>query len=166
LVLEIVRSTKKYIKVLTDYVWVKKMVAIPQNTLLIIIGVLVIVVLIVVVLLRRRGGKNTTNMKYLIKEFENETEIKKRKLIRTNQESKKVMSELEMPRELEYTYLKMKEDTSDIHKAEYFNNNINQRLNNLEAQSYAKKLDKLFSEQEKKEKNFAKKLNKQRGKLS
>ncbi len=142
------------------------MVTIPQNTLLIIIGVLVIVIFIVIVLLRRRGGKNTTNIKYLIKEFEDETEIKKRKLIRTDLESKRVMSELEMPSELEYKYLKMKEDTSDIHKAEYFNNNINQRLHNLEAQSYDKKLDKLFSDQEKKEKNFEKKLNKQQGKLS
>ncbi len=136
------------------------MVAITQNEFYIIIAVIVVVGLIIALMQWRRVREAQTNVQFLTKQ----AELKKIELVERDLESKRMMSDIVLPKDQQEKLTKIRETTSDLmHKAGYINNEINERIDRLEAKSEYAKLQKLLMDIEEKEKELEKKTNKPKG---
>ncbi len=136
------------------------MVAITQNEFYIIIAVIVVVGLIIALMQWRRVREAQTNVQFLTKQ----AELKKIELVERDLESKRMMSDIVLPKDQQEKLTKIRATTSDLmHKAGYINNEINERIDRLEAKSEYAKLQKLLMDIEEKEKELEKKTNKPKG---
>ena len=136
------------------------MVAITQNEFYIIIAVIVVVGLIIALMQWRRVREAQTNVQFLTKQ----AELKKIELVERDLESKRMMSDIVLPKDQQEKLTNIRATTSDLmHKAGYINNEINERIDRLEAKSEYAKLQKLLMDIEEKEKELEKKTNKPKG---
>jgi hypothetical protein len=133
------------------------MVAITQNEFYIIIAAIVVVGLIIALMQWRRVRESQTNVEFLTKQ----AELKKIELVERDLESKRMMSDIILPKEEQEKLTSIRSTTSDLmHKTGYLHNEINERVNRLEAQSEYVKLKKLLLDIETKEKELDKKTGK------
>ena len=136
------------------------MVAITQNEFYIIIAVIVVVGLIIALMQWRRVREAQTNVQFLTKQ----AELKKIELVERDLKSKRMMSDIVLPKDQQEKLTKIRATTSDLmHKAGYINNEINERIDRLEAKSEYAKLQKLLMDIEEKEKELEKKTSKSKG---
>ncbi len=125
---------------------------IPQNIFYIIIAVIAVIGLIFVILQWRRVKVSQNNVKFLNKQ----AELRKIELVERDLESKNMMNDIVLHR-TKQKLSQMKESTSDIMlKAGYINNEINERVDNLESTTEYIKLQKLLKDIENKEKELDK----------
>ena len=133
------------------------MVAITQNEFYIIIAAIVVIGLIIALMQWRRVREAQTNVEFLTKQ----AELKKIELVERDLESKRMMSDIILPKEEQEKLTNIRSTTSDLmHKTGYLHNEINERVNRLEAQSEYVKLKKLLLDIEIKEKELDKKTGK------
>ena len=79
-------------------------------------------------------------------------------------ESKRMMSDIVLPKDQQEKLTNIRATTSNLmHKAGYINNEINERVNRLEAKTEYAKLQKLLMDIEEKEKELEKKTSKSKG---
>ena len=136
------------------------MVAITQNEFYIIIAAIVVVGLIIALMQWRRVREAQTNVEFLTKQ----AELKKIELVERDLESKRMMSDIVLPKDQQEKLTNIRATTSDLmHKAGYINNEINERINRLEAKTEYAKLQKLLMDIEEKEKELEKKTSKSKG---
>ena len=136
------------------------MVAIDQNVFYIVIAAIVVVGLIVALMQWRRVREAQTNVEFLTKQ----AELKKIELVERDLESKRMMSDIVLPKDQQEKLSIIRATTSDLmHKAGYINNEINERINRLEAKTEYAKLQKLLMDIEEKEKELEKKTSKAKG---
>ena len=136
------------------------MVAITQNEFYIIIAAIVVVGLIVALMQWRRVREAQTNVQFLTKQ----AELKKIELVERDLESKRMMSDIVLPKDQQEKLTNIRATTSDLmHKAGYINNEINERMDRLEAKTEYAKLQKLLMDIEEKEKELEKKTSKSKG---
>ncbi len=136
------------------------MVAITQNEFYIIIAAIVVVGLIIALMQWRRVREAQTNVQFLTKQ----AELKKIELVERDIESKRMMSDIVLPKDQQEKLTNIRATTSDLmHKAGYINNEINERIDRLEAKTEYAKLQKLLMDIEEKEKELEKKTNKPKG---
>jgi Flp pilus assembly protein TadB len=133
------------------------MVAITQNEFYIIIAAIVVVGLIIALMQWRRVREAQTNVEFLTKQ----AELKKIELVERDLESKRMMNDIVLPKEEQEKLTSIRSTTSDLmHKTGYLHNEINERVNRLEAQTEYIKLKKLLLDIETKEKELDKKTSK------
>ncbi len=133
------------------------MVAITQNEFYIIIAAIVVVGLIIALMQWRRVREAQTNVVFLTKQ----AELKKIELVERDLESKRMMSDIILPKDEQEKLTSIRSTTSDLmHKTGYLHNEINERVNRLEAQTEYIKLKKLLLDIETKEKELDKKTGK------
>ena len=136
------------------------MVAIDQNVFYIVIAAIVVVGLIVALMQWRRVREAQTNVEFLTKQ----AELKKIELVERDLESKRMMSDIVLPKDQQEKLTNIRETTSDLmHKAGYLSDEINERVNRLEAKTEYIKLEKLLMDIEEKEKELEKKTSKSTG---
>ena len=136
------------------------MVAITQNEFYIIIAAIVVVGLIIALMQWRRVREAQTNVQFLTKQ----AELKKIELVERDLESKRMMSDIVLPKDQQEKLTNIRATTSDLmHKAGYINNEINERIDRLEAKTEYAKLQKLLMDIEEKEKELEKKTSKSKG---
>jgi len=124
---------------------------IPQNIFYIIIAALVVIGMIFVILQLRRVKVSKNNVAFLTKQ----AELRKIELVDRDLESKNMNNDLVLNKK---NLSQLKENTSDVMiKAEYINNEINERVNHLESTTEYMKLQNLFNDIENKEKELDKK---------
>ena len=136
------------------------MVAIDQNVFYIVIAAIIVVGLIIALMQWRRVREAQTNVEFLTKQ----AELKKIELVERDLESKRMMSDIVLPKDQQEKLSNIRATTSDLmHKAGYINNEINERIDRLEAKTEYAKLQKLLMDIEEKEKELEKKTNKAKG---
>lgn len=136
------------------------MVAIDQNVFYIVIAAIVVVGLIIALMQWRRVREAQTNVEFLTKQ----AELKKIELVSRDLESKRMMSDIILPKDQQEKLTNIRATTSDLmHKAGYINNEINERIDRLEAKTEYAKLQKLLMDIEEKERELEKKTNKPKG---
>ena len=136
------------------------MVAIDQSIFYIVIAAIVVVGLIVALMQWRRVREAQTNVEFLTKQ----AELKKIELVERDLESKRMMSDIILPKDQQEKLTHIRENTSDLmHKAGYLHGEINERVNRLEAKTEYIKLEKLLMDIEEKEKELEKKTSKSTG---
>ena len=136
------------------------MVAIDQNVFYIVIAAIVVIGLIMALMQWRRVREAQTNVKFLTKQ----AELKKIELVERDLESKRMMSDIVLPKDQQEKLSNIRATTSDLmHKAGYINNEINERIDRLEAKTEYAKLQKLLMDIEEKEKELEKKTSKAKG---
>ena len=136
------------------------MVAITQNEFYIIIAAIVVVGLIIALMQWRRVREAQTNVQFLTKQ----AELKKIELVERDLESKRMMSDIVLPKDQQEKLTNIRATTSDLmHKAGYINNEINERIDRLEAKTEYAKLQKLLMDIEEKERELEKKTSKSKG---
>jgi len=124
---------------------------IPQNIFYIIIAALVVIGMIFVILQLRRVKVSKNNVAFLTKQ----AELRKIELVDRDLESKNMNNDIVLNQK---NLSQLKENTSDVMiKAEYINNEINERVNHLESTTEYMKLQNLFNDIENKEKELDKK---------
>ena len=124
---------------------------IPQNIFYIIIAALVVIGMIFVILQWRRVKVSKNNVAFLTKQ----AELRKIELVDRDLESKNMNNDIVLNQK---NLSQLKENTSDVMiKAEYINNEINERVNHLESTTEYMKLQNLFNDIENKEKELDKK---------
>ena len=124
---------------------------IPQNIFYIIIAALVVIGMIFVILQLRRVKVSKNNVAFLTKQ----AELRKIELVDRDLESKNMNNDLVLNKK---NLSQLKENTSDVMiKAEYINNEINERVNHLESTTEYMKLQNLFNDIENKERELDKK---------
>ena len=124
---------------------------IPQNIFYIIIAALVVIGMIFVILQLRRVKVSKNNVAFLTKQ----AELRKIELVDRDLESKNMNNDIVINQK---NLSQLKENTSDVMiKAEYINNEINERVNHLESTTEYMKLQNLFNDIENKEKELDKK---------
>ena len=125
---------------------------IPQNIFYIIIAALVVIGMIFVILQLRRVKVSKNNVAFLTKQ----AELRKIELVDRDLESKNMNNDIVLNQK---NLSQLKENTSDVMiKAEYINNEINERVNHLESTTEYMKLQNLFNDIENKEKELDKKI--------
>ena len=133
---------------------------IPQNIFYIIIAALVVIGMIFVILQLRRVKVSKNNVAFLTKQ----AELRKIELVERDLESKRMMSDIVLPKDQQEKLTNIRETTSDLmHKAGYLHSEINERVNRLEAKTEYAKLQKLLLDIEKKEEELEKKTSKVKG---
>jgi len=133
---------------------------IDQNVFYIVIAAIVVVGLIVALMQWRRVREAQTNVEFLTKQ----AELKKIELVERDLESKRLMSDIILPKDQQEKLTYIRENTSDLmHKAGYLHTEINERVNRLEAQTEYIKLRKLLMDIDEKEKELEKKTSKSLG---
>ncbi len=136
------------------------MVAIEQNVFYIVIVAIAVVGLIVALMQWRRVREAQTNVEFLTKQ----AELKKIDLVERDLESKRMMSDIILPKDQQEKLTNIRATTSDLmQKAGYINNEINERIDRLEAKTEYAKLQKLLMDIEEKEKELEKKTSKSKG---
>ena len=136
------------------------MVAIEQNVFYIVISAIAVVGLILALIQWRRVREAQTNVEFLTKQ----AELKKIDLVERDLESKRMMSDIILPKDQQEKLTNIRATTSDLmQKAGYINNEINERIDRLEAKTEYAKLQKLLMDIEEKEKELEKKTNKAKG---
>jgi 23S rRNA maturation-related 3'-5' exoribonuclease YhaM len=136
------------------------MVAIEQNVFYIVISAIVVVGLILALIQWRRVREAQTNVEFLTKQ----AELKKIDLVERDLESKRMMSDIILPKDQQEKLTNIRATTSDLmQKAGYINNEINERIDRLEAKTEYAKLQKLLMDIEKKEEELEKKTSKSTG---
>ena len=101
-----------------------------------------------------------TNVEFLTKQ----AELKKIELVERDLESKRMMSDIVLPKDQQEKLTHIRENTSDLmHKTGYLHSEINERVNRLEAKTEYIKLQKLLMDIEEKERNLEKKTSKDKG---
>jgi 23S rRNA maturation-related 3'-5' exoribonuclease YhaM len=136
------------------------MVAIDQNVFYIVIAAIVVIGLIVTLMQWRRVREAQTNVEFLTKQ----AELKKIELVERDLESKRMMNDIVLPRDQQEKLTNIRATTSDLmHKAGYINNEINERVDRLEAKTEYAKLQKLLMDIEEKEKELERKTGKSKG---
>jgi 23S rRNA maturation-related 3'-5' exoribonuclease YhaM len=136
------------------------MVAIEQNVFYIVIAAIAVVGLIVALMQWRRVREAQTNVEFLTKQ----AELKKIDLVERDLESKRMMSDIILPKDQQEKLTNIRATTSDLmQKAGYINNEINERIDRLEAKTEYAKLQKLLMDIEEKEKELEKKTSKSKG---
>lgn len=136
------------------------MVAIEQNVFYIVIAAIAVVGLIVALMQWRRVREAQTNVEFLTKQ----AELKKIDLVERDLESKRMMSDIILPKGQQEKLTNIRATTSDLmQKAGYINNEINERIDRLEAKTEYAKLQKLLMDIEEKEKELEKKTSKSKG---
>ena len=136
------------------------MVAIDKNVFYIVIAAIVVVGLIIALMQWRRVREAQTNVEFLTKQ----AELKKIELVSRDLESKRMMSDIVLPKDQQEKLTNIRATTSDLmHKAGYINNEINERIDRLEAKTEYAKLQKLLMDIEEKERELEKKTNKPEG---
>ena len=124
---------------------------IPQNIFYIIIAALVVIGMIFVILQLRRVKVSKNNVAFLTKQ----AELRKIELVDRDLESKNMNNDIVLNQK---NLSQLKENTSDVMiKAEYINNEINERVNHLESTTEYMKLQNLFNDIENKERELDKK---------
>ena len=137
------------------------MVAIDQNVFYIVIAAIIVVGLIVALMQWRRVREAQTNVEFLTKQ----AELKKIELVERDLESKRMMSDIVLPKDQQEKLTNIRETTSELmHKAGYLHSEISERVALLEAKAEYGKLQKLMKDLEKKETDIDKKLEKKGGK--
>ena len=92
------------------------MVAIDQNVFYIVIAAIVVVGLIVALMQWRRVREAQTNVEFLTKQ----AELKKIELVERDLESKRMMSDIVLPKDQQEKLTNIRENTSNLmHKAGY-----------------------------------------------
>ena len=125
---------------------------IPQNVFYIIVAALAVIGMIFVILQLRRVKVSKNNVAFLTKQ----AELRKIELVDRDLESKNMNNDLVLNKK---NLSQLKENTSDVMiKAEYINNEINERVNHLESTTEYMKLQNLFNDIENKEKELDKKI--------
>lgn len=136
------------------------MAAIDQNVFYIIIAAIVVVGLIVALMQWRRVREAQTNVEFLTKQ----AELKKIELVERDLESKRMMSDIVLPKDQQEKLTHIRENTSNLmNKAGYLHSEINERVNRLEAKTEYIKLQKLLLDIGEKEKELEKKTSKSSG---
>ncbi len=138
------------------------MVAIEQNIIYIVIAAVVVVGIIVVLMRRRRTRKGQRNVnKYLAKE----AELTKIEIVEKDLGFKRIMGEGVLLKGQQEKLSDIREITSDLmHKLLYFNSNIDEKVNRLEAKRESVNLQKLLMDIDKREKELNKKTGKNKKK--
>ncbi|MFY9638825.1 MAG: hypothetical protein WAK14_08510 [Methanobacterium sp.] len=145
---------------MTELIIGKSMVAIDQNVFYIVIAAIVVVGLIIALMQWRRVREAQTNVEFLTKQ----AELKKIELVERDLESKRMMSDIILPKDQQEKLTNIRATTSDLmHKAGYINNEINERIDRLEAKTEYSKLQKLLMDIEEKERELEKKTSKSKG---
>ena len=130
---------------------------IPQNLFYIIIAVIAVVGLIFALIQWRRVRQAQSNVNFLTKQ----AELRKIELVERDLESKRMMRDIVLPKDQQENLSMIRNNTSNlIQKAGYLNNEINERVDRLEATSEYIKLQKLLMDIDEKEKEFEKKTGK------
>ncbi|AEG19266.1 MAG: hypothetical protein K8E24_000955 [Methanobacterium paludis] len=133
---------------------------IPQNVFWIIIAVIVIVGVIIAFMQWRRVREAQSNVEFLAKQ----AELKKIELVERDLESKRVMSNVILPKDQQERLSQIRGNTSDLmQKSGYLHSEISERVTRLEAKTEYAKLQKLLGDIEKKETELEKKTKNVKG---
>ena len=133
---------------------------IPQNVFWIIIAVIVIVGVIIAFMQWRRVREAQSNVEFLAKQ----AELKKIELVERDLESKRVMSNVILPKDQQERLSQIRGNTSDfMQKSGYLHSEISERVTRLEAKTEYAKLQKLLGDIEKKETELEKKTKNVKG---
>ena len=134
--------------------------AIPQNVFWIIIAVIVVIGIIIALMQWRRVRESQSNVEFLAKQ----AELKKIELVERDLESKRVMSNVILPKDQQERLSQIRGNTSDLmQKSGYLHSEISERVTRLEAKTEYAKLQKLLGDIEKKETELEKKTKNVKG---
>lgn len=133
---------------------------IPQNVFWIIIAVIVVIGIIIALMQWRRVRESQSNVEFLAKQ----AELKKIELVERDLESKRVMSNVILPKDQQERLSQIRGNTSDLmQKSGYLHSEISERVTRLEAKTEYAKLQKLLGDIEKKETELEKKTKNVKG---
>lgn len=136
------------------------METIPQNVFWIIIAVIVVIGIIIALMQWRRVRESQSNVEFLAKQ----AELKKIELVERDLESKRVMSNVILPKDQQERLSQIRGNTSDLmQKSGYLHSEISERVTRLEAKTEYAKLQKLLGDIEKKETELEKKTKNVKG---
>ncbi len=134
--------------------------AIPQNVFWIVIAVIVVIGIIIALMQWRRVRESQSNVEFLAKQ----AELKKIELVERDLESKRVMSNVVLPKDQQERLSQIRGNTSDLmQKSGYLHSEISERVTRLEAKTEYAKLQKLLEDIEKKETELEKKTKNVKG---
>ena len=125
---------------------------IPTEIFVLSIIIIVAIVLIVIIIEWKKVRESANSVKLLEKEIE----IKKMSMVEKDLESKRLIENpIPLPKEQEESLAAIRDSTNNVRSnVGFLHNEINERLARLEAQTEQKKLEKLLSEIERKEKKL------------
>ena len=131
---------------------------IPDQMFLLLVLVILAVVLIIVVFQWKSMSKSKNSILILEKEIE----LKKMSMVEKDIESKRLMDNpIPMPKEQQDNLSAIRQSTTEARsRVGYLHSEINERLARLEAETDQRKLEKMLTEIEEKEKKLQKMNNK------
>ena len=131
---------------------------IPDQMFLLLVLVILAVVLIIVVFQWKSMSKSKNSILILEKEIE----LKKMSMVEKDIESKRLMDNpIPMPKEQQDNLSAIRQSTTEARsRVGYLHSEINERLARLEAETEQRKLEKMLTEIEEKEKKLQKMNNK------
>ena len=127
----------------------------PNQTFILIITIIAFIAIIFIVFQWKRVTESNNTIRLMQKEIE----LKKIAMVEKDLESKRLMENpIQLPKEQQENLSNIRKSTSEVmNKVGYLHNEINERLARLEAQTEAKKLEKMLKDIEEKEKQLLKK---------
>jgi len=127
----------------------------PSQTFILIITIIAFIAIIFIVF----QWKRVTESNNAIRLMQKEIELKKVSMVEKDLETKRLMENpIQLPKEQQENLSNIRKSTSEVmNKVGYLHNEINERLARLEAQTEAKKLEKMLKDIEEKEKQLLKK---------
>lgn len=128
---------------------------IPTQIFILILVIIMAVVVIAIVSQWRKVSQSNNSLKLLEKEIE----LKKIAMVEKDLESKRLMENpVKLPEEQQEHLAEIRQSTAEVRSnVGYLHSQVNERLARLEAQTELKKLEKMLSEIEEKEKKLNKK---------
>ena len=125
---------------------------IPNQMFLLIIAVIVAIVLIIIVL----QWKSISQSKNSISILEKEIELKKMSMVEKDIESKRLMDNpIPLPQDQQDRLSEIRQSTTEARsRVGFLHSEINERLARLEAETEQRKLEKMLTEIEEKEKKL------------
>lgn len=128
---------------------------IPTQIFILILVIIMAVVVIAIVFQWRKVSQSNNSLKLLEKEIE----LKKIAMVEKDLESKRLMENpVKLPEEQQEHLAEIRQSTAEVRSnVGYLHSQVNERLARLEAQTELKKLEKMLSEIEEKEKKLNKK---------
>lgn len=128
---------------------------IPTQIFILILVIILAVVVVVIISQWRKVSQSNNSLKLLEKEIE----LKKIAMVEKDLESKRLMENpVKLPEAQQEELAQIRQSTAEVRSnVGYLHSQVNERLARLEAQTELKKLEKMLSEIEEKEKKLNKK---------
>lgn len=128
---------------------------IPTQIFILILVIILAAVVVVIISQWRKVSQSNNSLKLLEKEIE----LKKIAMVEKDLESKRLMENpVKLPEEQQEELAQIRQSTAEVRSnVGYLHSQVNERLARLEAQTELKKLEKMLSEIEEKEKKLNKK---------